>query len=84
MIIYGNKFWQEDSQRGEGVRITINDDSSIAKKIRQGYDFNIVDGEIIIKVNKTKFDIKNFKSKLTAGTATLADIKEFLIKHLIK
>ena len=84
MIIYENLFWQEDSQRGEGTRITINDDSPIAQKIRQGYDFDIVDGEIVIKTSKTKFDMKSFKSKLIAGTATLPDIREFLAKHLIK
>ena len=83
MRVYGNKVWEENNKKGEGITITMNDDSVESQKIREGYDFDIVNSKIVIK-NKINFDLKSFKLKLTAGTATLADIREFLIKYLIK
>ena len=53
MKIYENKYI-EDTKKPEGNFMVIADDSKAAKKIREGYDFEIdfKKGKIIIKPNK--------------------------------
>lgn len=43
--------------KGEGIQITIADDSPTALKIKQGFDYNVVNG--VIKVGKIYKEAKN-------------------------
>ena len=66
----------------EGGHITISDESETAQKIKAGYDFEIIKGEVIIKTipaipkNKWQFGKKIREAK------SLEEIKELVAKFI--
>ena len=56
MKIFKNKVWITDKKYPQGQHITISDNCDAAKKIEQGFDFEIdwEKGQVIIKKNKIK------------------------------
>lgn len=64
--------------------ITIGDNDVDAIKIKSGYDWDvdIITGKIVIG-EKTEFDLTAFEVKLEDNTASLADIREYILKKLI-
>jgi len=66
-----------------GAYLHIGDHSDEAKKIKQGYDFDIINGVIKILATKNRFDMDKFEKKLTDKTHTLDDIGEYILKELL-
>lgn len=79
MQIFFNKKWISESiyEPLRDESIIIPDTSEEALKIKNGYNFDIVNGNIIIK-NKIKDTEKEKKDKLIDSLKTIDDIKNYL------
>jgi len=66
-----------------GAHMTIGDDNPMAVKIRQGYDWEVKDGELKIKTTKKNYDLESFIIKLKAGTTNPKEVEEFLLECMI-
>lgn len=65
-----------------GTIITIADDSPIAQKITQGYDFKIKNGQIVIGQMGTDVKNKWQAIKSIQNATTLQELKTILIKFI--
>ena len=83
MKLFQNGYFEEDEKVGQGICIHIDPNSPEADKVRSGWKWSITDDGQLIFTSKSEFDIKAFKAKLTTGTATLAELREFILKRIV-
>ena len=65
-----------------GGHITIDDNSPTAQKIKDGYDFEIKEGKIIIGKIGTEINNKYQAIQAVRKVGNLTELKEILIKIL--
>lgn len=61
----------------------IDDQDERADKIKQGYGYSFVKGELVVGDQKTNPDLESLQTKLSEGTASNRDMQEVL-NYLLK
>jgi len=72
--------------RKKGMLVYIDDKDEMADLISQGYDWEIIDGKLIILETQTQLNLKDLKSKLTEKNATneeLCEIVNYLLDKML-
>ena len=62
----------------KGIAMTISDDNPIAQKIRQGHDFDIVEGKIVIGKKGTSIENKYQLSNKIQEAKNIEELKNVL------